>query len=83
MLDDLRNQDDDLEFDEFDDFDDDDDLPIDFDEGGIEIDEEEESDGRGFLGMSAGERTLLVVFFFLNVIVYAAAILIMSNRIGG
>ena len=76
MLDDLRNTSGEIEIDDIDD--DEDFLPIDFEEA----DDDEAHSNRSFLGMTAGERTLLIVFFFMNIVVFGILLLIATGRLG-
>lgn len=72
---DLRKVADEVELEDYED----DDLPIDFDQF---EEEEETAEKRPFLGMSPAERAIVAVFFFLNVIVIGAALLIATQRLG-
>lgn len=71
MLDDLRRYDD-TDFEEVEE----EEFPVDFD-----AEASAQSDGRGFLGMTAGERALLAFFFLVNVLILGFALLLATGRI--
>lgn len=55
-------------------------YPINFDE--IEAQQARAKPQRGFLGMTAGERAFLSVIVFFIVLIFGAAVLVVTGRIG-